>query len=143
MGCRGETLSLASARAALDLYAAEPIAQRAADVGRAVTAGIEEAAKREKIPVRLVGHPARLELEFEDHRRLNKRAALGLFVQGCLDRGIVTNGLIFPTASHDSDAIEATVRAAREALRIVRLAADGRTSGLPPPLGRLWPRSRF
>jgi glutamate-1-semialdehyde 2,1-aminomutase len=135
MGFRGETLSLASARAALDVYAAEPIAQRVGEIGRAVAAGIEEAAKREKIPLRVVGHPARLELEFENYRRLNKRAALGLFVQGCLDRGIVTNGLIFPTAAHDSEAIETTIRAAREALRIVRLAADGRTSTLPPPFG--------
>jgi glutamate-1-semialdehyde 2,1-aminomutase len=135
MGCRGETLSLASARAALDLYAAEPIAQRVAEVGLIVAAGIEEAAKRESIPLRLVGHPARLELEFEDHRGLDKRAALGLFVQGCLERGIVTNGLIFPTAAHDSDAIEATIRAAQEALRIVRNAAEGRASALPPPFG--------
>jgi glutamate-1-semialdehyde 2,1-aminomutase len=135
MGCRGETLSLAAARAALDLYAAEPIAERAAEVGRAVAAGIEEAAAREKIPLRLVGHPARLELEFEDYGRLTKNALLGLFVQGCLDRGIVTNGLIFPTAAHDGDAIEATIRAAREALRIVRLGAEGRTSTLPPPFG--------
>jgi glutamate-1-semialdehyde aminotransferase len=135
MGCRGETLSLASARAALDLYAAEPIAQQAAEIGRAVTVGIEDAAKHENVPLRLVGHPARLELEFEDFGRLNKRAALGLFVQGCLDRGIVTNGLIFPTAAHDGEAIDATIRVAREALRIVRLAAEGKTSTLPPPFG--------
>ena len=117
------------------MYAAEPIAERVAEVGRAVAAGIEEAAARENIPLRLAGHPARLELEFEDHGRLSKRGALGLFVQGCLERGIVTNGLIFPTAAHDVDAIEATIRAAREALRIVRLAAEGRTSTLPPPFG--------
>lgn len=135
MACRGETLSLAAARAALDIYSSEPIAERAAEVGRAVAAGIEEAAAREKIPLRLIGHPARLELEFEDHGRLAAKAALGLFVQGCLDRGIVTNGLIFPTAAHDAEAIEATIRAAGEAIRLVRLAAEGRTSFLPPPFG--------
>jgi glutamate-1-semialdehyde 2,1-aminomutase len=135
MGCRGETLSLASARAALDLYAAEPIAERVAEVGRAVAAGIEGAARRERIPLRLAGHPARLELEFEDLGGLSARSALGLFVQGCLDRGVVTNGLIFPTAVHDGEAIDATIFAAREALRNVRLAADGRTSRLPPPFG--------
>lgn len=135
MGCRGETLSLAAARAALDLYLAVPVSERVAEVGLTVRAGIEEAAKREKVPLRLVGHPARLELEFDDHGGLSKSAALGLFVQGCLERGIVTNGLVFPTAAHDSDAIEATVRAAREALKIVRLAAEGRTSALPPPFG--------
>ena len=135
MGCRGETLSLAAARAALDVYAREPIAERVADVGRAVAAGVDSAARRERVPLRIAGHPARLEIEFEDHGRLPKRAALGLFVQGCLDRGIVTNGLIFPTAAHDGDAVDATIRAAREALRIVRLAAEGRTSTLPPPFG--------
>ncbi len=135
MGARGETLSLAAARAALDIYAAEPIAERAAEVGRAVAAGIEAAARREKIPLRLAGHPARLELEFDDCGLLPGRAALGLFVQGCLDRGIVTNGLIFPTAAHDGEAVDSTIHAAREALRIVGLAAHGQTSTLPPPFG--------
>jgi glutamate-1-semialdehyde 2,1-aminomutase len=135
MGCRGETLSLASAKAALEIYAAEPVAERVAKVGCVVKAGIEEAAAREGVPLRLAGHPARLELEFEDQRRLPKRAALGLFVQGCLERGIVTNGLVFPTAAHDAEGIEATIRAAKEALRIVALAAGGRTSSLPPPFG--------
>jgi glutamate-1-semialdehyde 2,1-aminomutase len=135
MGCRGETLSLAAARAALDLYAAEPIAARVAEIGQAVRAGIEEAAKRERVPLRLIGHPGRLELEFQDVGGLPKRAALGLFVQGCMDRGIVTNGLVFATAAHDADAIEETVRVSREALRIVRLASEGRTSTLPPPFG--------
>lgn len=135
MACRGETLSLASARTALELYAEEPIAERAAEAGRRVAAGIEEAAAREKIPLRLVGHPARLELAFEDCGRLTKAAALGLFVQQCLERGVITNGSILPTAAHDNEAIDVTIRAAWEALRIVRLAAKGRTATLPPPFG--------
>src|SRR5262249_46849855 len=135
MGARGETLSLASARAALDAYAGEPVAEQVSEIGRRVVAGIEDAAKRERILLRLVGHPARLELKFEDQGGLPGRAALGLFVQGCLELGVVTNGLIFPTAAHDSDAIEATIQASREALRIVRLAVDGRASSLPAPFG--------
>lgn len=135
MTCRGETLSLASARAALDLYASEPIAEKVAEVGRRVAAGIHEAAAKERIPLRLVGHPARLELEFGDRGHMTKRAALGLFVQQCLERGVITNGLILPTAAHDDEAIDATIRAAREALRIIRLAAEGKTRNLPPPFG--------
>jgi glutamate-1-semialdehyde 2,1-aminomutase len=135
MTCRGETLSLAAAGAALGLYATEPIAERVAEVGRRIAAGIEEEAARARIPLRLAGHPARMELEFEDHGRLTKRAALGLFVQQCLERGVITNGLILPTAAHDEQAIDATLRAAREALRFLRLAADGRTEALPPPFG--------
>jgi hypothetical protein len=135
MGARGETLSLSAARAALEVYATEPIAERVAEIGRVVKAGIEAEAAREKVPLRLVGHPARLELEFQDVGAVPKRTALGLFVQGCMERGVVTNGLMFATAAHDSDAIEATLRASREALRAVRLAADGRASSLPPPFG--------
>ncbi|MEP6768770.1 MAG: aminotransferase class III-fold pyridoxal phosphate-dependent enzyme [Acidobacteriota bacterium] len=135
MGARGETLSLASAKAALDVYASEPIAEIVAAVGRKVKAGIEDAAARERVPLQLVGHPSRLEIKFEDHGRLREREALGLFVQGCLERGIVTNGLIFPTAAHDRKAVEETISAAREALRIVSAAARGRTSNLPPPFG--------
>lgn len=135
MGCRGETLSLAAARAALDIYASEPVAESVADIGRLVKEGIEDAARREKVPLRLAGHPSRLELAFEDQERLPERAALGLFVQGCLERGVVTNGLILPSAAHDRRAIETTIRAAREALRIVASAARGRMSALPPPFG--------
>lgn len=135
MTCRGETLSLAAARAALAIYAGEPIAQRVAEVGRRVAAGIEEAAAKERIPLRLVGHPARMELAFEDRGHLTRRAALGLFVQQCLERGVITNGLILPTAAHDGDAVDATIRAAREALCVIRLAADGRAAALPPPFG--------
>src|SRR5437667_12221402 len=64
MGCRGETLSLASARAALQIYKHEPIAERVIEVGQAVGRGIESAAKRERIPLRVIGHPARMELRF-------------------------------------------------------------------------------
>ena len=135
MTCRGETLSLAAARAALAIHASEPIAERVAEVGRRVAAGIEEAAAKERIPLRLVGHPARMELAFEDRGHLNERAALGLFVQQCLERGVITNGLILPTAAHDGDAVDATIRAAREALRVIRLAAGGRAAILPPPFG--------
>jgi glutamate-1-semialdehyde 2,1-aminomutase len=135
MTCRGETLSLAAASAALTLYANEPIAEEVAQVGRRVAAGIEEAAAKERISLRLIGHPARLELEFGDVGYVPKRAALGLFVQGCLERGIITNGLILPTAAHDNQAIDATIRAAQEALRIIRLAADGNREVIPPPFG--------
>jgi glutamate-1-semialdehyde 2,1-aminomutase len=135
MGSRGETLSLAAARAALDVHAREPVAERVSDVGRAVAAGLDAAARRERVPLRVIGHPARLELELDGVGKLSGRAALGLFVQGCLDRGIVTNGLVFPTAAHDAAAVDETVRAAREALRIVRLASEGKTGELPPPFG--------
>lgn len=135
MTCRGETLSLAAARAALQIHAEEPIAERVAAVGRRVADGIHEAAAKEKIPLRLVGHPARLELEFGDRGLVTKRAALGLFVQQCLERGVITNGLILPTAAHDEEAIDATIRAAREALRVVRLASEGKSGSLPPPFG--------
>ena len=135
MGCRGETLSLASARGALQIYKNEPIAERVAAIGQAVARGIEEVAERERIPLRVIGHPARMELRFEDLQGLPKAAALGLFVQGCLESGVITNGLIFPSAAHDADAIDATIEAARTALRIVRRAADGHTATLPPPFG--------
>ncbi|KAB2963030.1 MAG: aminotransferase class III-fold pyridoxal phosphate-dependent enzyme [Thermoanaerobaculia bacterium] len=135
MGCRGETLSLAAARAALDIHAEEPVAERVAEIGRRVRAGLEEEAHREGVPLRLIGHPARLELEFADHGHLTRGAALGLFVQGCLERGVLTNGLVFPTLAHDEAAIDATLRAAREALRIVRRGAEGRSHTLPPPFG--------
>jgi len=135
MGCRGETLSLAAARAALDLYAAEPIAERVAEIGKRIRAGIEEEADRLDVPLRLIGHPARLELEFSDLPSLSRNVALGLFVQGCFERGVVTNGLVFPTLGHDAAAIDQTLFAAREALRIVRRTADEGTAGLPPPFG--------
>jgi acetylornithine/succinyldiaminopimelate/putrescine aminotransferase len=135
MGCRGETLSLAAARAALDVHAGEPIADRIAEIGRSIKAGIEAAAERERVPLRLVGHPARLELEFQDVGAVPKKTALGLFIQACMHQGIVTNGLILPTVAHDPVAVEETIQAAREALRVIRRAVEGGGSTLPPPFG--------
>ena len=135
MTCRGETLSLACARAALDLYAREPVSERVADVGRRLASGIHEEAARMRIPLSLVGHPARMEIALEDCGAISGRAALGIFVQHCLERGVITNGLFLPSFSHDADAVDQTLRAAREALQRVRLAADGRTAALPPPFG--------
>jgi glutamate-1-semialdehyde 2,1-aminomutase len=135
MGCRGETLSLAAARAALEVYATRPVAEEIARIGTWIRHALEEVAAAEGVPLRLVGHPARLELEFDDFRSLERNVALGIFVQGCFERGVVTNGLVFPTLGHDPAALDRTVRVAREALRLVRTAADGRKSELGPPFG--------
>ncbi|MHB0971514.1 MAG: aminotransferase class III-fold pyridoxal phosphate-dependent enzyme [Thermoanaerobaculia bacterium] len=135
MGCRGETLSLAAARAALDIYTSEPVAARVASIGSALREGIEAAARREKVPLRLAGNPARMDIEVDDFGRLTGRAALGLFVQGCLDRGVITNGLILPTVAHDDDSVRASIAAAEESLEIVARAAQGNTVSLPPPFG--------
>lgn len=135
MTCRGETLSLASARAALELYADGTVAQQVAAIGRRVADGLREAASEQGIPLRIEGHPARLELSFDAIGPVSKEVVLGLFIQHCMDRGVILNGLILPTAAHDDDAVALTIRAAREAFGMIRRAAEGETASLPPPHG--------
>src|SRR5262245_50401905 len=64
MTYRGETLSLAAARAVLDVFEREPVAAHLERVGRALIAGFSEACARTGVEAALRGPPARTTLAF-------------------------------------------------------------------------------
>lgn len=116
MTFRGETLSLAAARAVLDILEREPIAESLARTGSRLVAMADELGRRTGIGLRLVGHPARLRAHFPCADRAAGDASLSLFVNECLRHGLITNGSFLPSAAHDDVALARTAAVLLRAL---------------------------
>ncbi len=142
---RGETLSLAAARAVLDVFAREPVTAHLARVGQALIEGFSGACARAGVAAELRGPPARTTLAFAPAGRLTPLGLQTLFVQECLKRGVLTNGNFLPSYAHDAAAIEATLAAFGPALQVVARARDANAfDGLlqVPPLASFFGRER-
>jgi glutamate-1-semialdehyde aminotransferase len=122
---RGECYSLLAARAALDVYAAEPVAAHVTACGARLKAALERAAARHVVAARSVGPAFRFTLAFEDEHGAPPLARLRrtLFVQELLKAGVVTyKGFLLPSYAHDDEACELTEAAFDHALRAVASA---------------------
>jgi hypothetical protein len=113
MTYEGETLSLAAARACMNILAREPVAEHLRRAGEFVRAAFEEEAATLGIDARLTGHPARQQIVIDNDY------LFGLFLTECLRFGLITNGTLLPSYAHDDDAIERSADILRRALRAV------------------------
>jgi glutamate-1-semialdehyde aminotransferase len=121
---RGETLSLAAARACLEIHAREDVAGHVARIGEALRQSFDEACGRYGVGAALVGPPARTSLAFEPSGRLLPLGLQTLFVQECLKGGVLTNGNFLPSLAHDEPALEKSSQAFDAALGVVAEAID-------------------
>jgi glutamate-1-semialdehyde aminotransferase len=124
---RGEAYSLMAARAALDVYASEPVAEHVRAFGARVKQGLDVAAARLDVAARAVGPPFRFTLAFDDDGHGSDRARLRrtLFVQELLKAGVVTyRGFMLPSYAHDDEAFECTISAIDAAMAVVAQARD-------------------
>ena len=136
MTWRGETLSLAAARRTLEILQTRPVLARVADAGEEIRAAFNETARRHGVEAQLTGHAARLQIGFQDQNGLASDRLLGMFIDECLQRGVVTNGTLLPNAAHDGAAVERTAAVFDRALAVVgRAVAAGRLEGLGSPGG--------
>jgi Aminotransferase class-III len=129
MTFRGETLSLAAARATLEVIRAEPVAERIARTGARVRGSFAGLCRERGVPGRLVGPDARMTFEFGGRQGGGERL-LALFLQECAARGVLTNGTLLPSYAHDETAVERTLEAFAAALDTIANAgavAAGRT----------------
>jgi glutamate-1-semialdehyde 2,1-aminomutase len=118
MTARGETLSLAAARATLQALKKEPVAGRLARTGARVREALQRAADAHGVRCELLGPEARMCFYF--HEELVSRARIQrLFLAECARQGVLTGGDILPTAAHDEEAVERTENAFDHALRRV------------------------
>ncbi len=129
MTFRGETLSLAAARATLRTLASERVPERVAAIGERVRAAFQASAARHGVRCRLSGPPARMTVGFEDQGGLAHPELNALFAQQCLERGVFCNGNVLPCAQHDDAAIERSLAAFDGALRVVGEAVAGNGRG--------------
>ena len=134
---RGETLSLAAARACLEIFEREPVAKRLAATGAALRSLYHEARNRIGVDTTLIGPDARQSFAFAGSRRITPLGCQTLFVQECLKRGVLTNGNVLPCLAHDEAAVARSAQVFAESLEVVaRAVAAERLDGFlqVPPL---------
>jgi glutamate-1-semialdehyde aminotransferase len=130
MTFRGETLSLAAARATLEVIRDEPVAGRIARTGAHVREGFAALCGERGVTGRLVGPDARMTFQFEGPHGTGGERLLTLFLQECAVRGVLTHGTLLPSYAHDETAVKSTLETFAAALDAIANAghdAPGRT----------------
>ena len=111
MTFRGETLSLAAARATLAVLRDEPVVEHARRGRRAGARGVRRHVRRARHrgPA---DRPGRAPYRRVRARRRGVRAdrLRTLFLQECAAHGVLTTGTLLPSYAHDDDAVERTSR---------------------------------
>ena len=116
---RGETLSLAAARAVLKILRDEPVIEHLQYVGTKVREAFDKARCKYNVPCSLDGHPARMSFNFQDSGGRSAVSLRRLFLQECMKRGILTHGHLLASYAIDEEAIERTIRALDGALEVM------------------------
>jgi glutamate-1-semialdehyde aminotransferase len=135
---RGEVYSLAAARAALEIYRREPVAEHVWGHGEQLRAAVDGVCAELGLAARVIGPPFRSGLVFAeaDARRLALKRTL--YQQELLKAGLVTyDGLMLPSYAHDTASLAEMVEAVRHALGVLARAeredALERYLEIPPP----------
>ena len=138
MTYRGEALSLAAARATLDVLVDEPVTQRLAEIGAHVRAAFQELCERTGVHCTLMGPDPRLTFAFDNDGGLPWETIRLLFVQECLKRGVLTNGNLLPSYALGEEDIARSLDVFEGALETVARAVEagksGDTRGAPGPI---------
>jgi glutamate-1-semialdehyde aminotransferase len=116
----GETVSLAAARATLEVLRTEPVLDHIWARGVELREGLARLASEASFDVELSGNPPRSSLAFDGP------LLRGLFLQECHRRGVLFGGPIFTTYSHTPTDVERTLAAAEAAFALMH---DGFCAG--------------
>lgn len=129
MTFQGETLSLAAARAVLQIVRDEPVAKRIAELGTIVGDGFANAARERGIEASVTAHPARPVLNFADRGDFPGDYLMQVFMLACLRGGVATGRMMFPSYAHDDRAVDTTLAVFRDALDVVARTVEGEFRG--------------
>jgi glutamate-1-semialdehyde aminotransferase len=133
----GETVSLAAARATLEVLRSEPVIEHIWARGAELREGIRRLAGEVGFGVDLAGNPPRSALGFRDCEGLPSSLLRGLFLQECHKAGALFGGPIFITYSHSEADIARTLEVVELAFARMDDACRGgeveaRMEGRPP-----------
>lgn len=120
---RGEVYSLAAARAALEIYRREPVADHVWRFGNQLKQGVNALCAELGVAAALTGPPFRMGLSFDepDPDRLSLKRTL--YQQELLKSGVITyDGVMLPSFAHDDAILAITLAAIRGALSAVARA---------------------
>jgi acetylornithine/succinyldiaminopimelate/putrescine aminotransferase len=119
MTFRGETLSLAAARAVLRTIRDEPVAEQIARTGSQLREAFSAACAEHGVHAALIGPDARMAFSFSDDAALSPIEIQTAFLKECARNGVLSNGNILPSYAHDAEAIDRTMKGFEEALKSV------------------------
>ena len=120
---KGEVYSFAAAKASIEIYEREPVAEHVWNYGVKLARGIDELCGRIGVRAECKGPPFRLGLMFRDADALRCRAKRTLYQQELLKQGVVTfGGLMLPSYAHNDATLVRTLAAVRGALEVVGAA---------------------
>jgi glutamate-1-semialdehyde aminotransferase len=120
----GETVSLAAARATLDVLRDQPVIEHIWTLGARLREGILRAAEEWNIPLKLPGNAPRSGFTFLDEAGKESFEIKSLFMQETVRRGILFGGPVFVTWGHTARDIQRTVDACAEAFQVLARARD-------------------
>ncbi|MBM3765238.1 MAG: aminotransferase class III-fold pyridoxal phosphate-dependent enzyme [Acidobacteria bacterium] len=130
---KGETHAFAAAKAALEVYAAEPVPREVWAIGECIRSGVREACRTLSLHAGLIGPPYRMYLKFFDlEAESDEDIVLHTLVQQELARnGVISvKGYVIVSRAHDYQAAERVIAAYTKALGVVaRAKASGAAEG--------------
>lgn len=124
---RGETLSLAAARACLEIYSTEQVAKHLATVGEEIRARLNESLQKVGVAGGLFGFPARMSFAFSPAGGITGLGLQTLFVQEAVKRGVLTNGNLLASYAHRAEALDKSAAAFHGAAEVLARAIEARS----------------
>jgi glutamate-1-semialdehyde 2,1-aminomutase len=119
---KGEVYSFAAAKAAIEIYRAEPVIDHIWQHGERLRAGVHRLATDVGIAVECKGPPFRMGVHFpgDPEQRRRKRT---LFMQEMLKGGVITvTGVMLPSYAHDTASMDRALEAIGAAFEVVAWA---------------------
>ena len=121
---KGEVYTFAAAKAAIEIYRSEPVAEHIWRHGEELREGIHTIAEDLRLAVECKGPPFRMGVHFEDPDGAATRFKRTLFMQELLKGGVITvTGVMLPSYAHDKVIMRQTLEVIGAALEVVARAS--------------------
>jgi glutamate-1-semialdehyde 2,1-aminomutase len=120
---KGEMYSFAAAKAAIEIYRTEPVADFVWDYGARLRHGINTICCDLNLKAQCLGPPFRMGLAFDEPDRDKLRLKRTLYYQELLKFGVITyNGIMLPSYAHNDAVFQETLKAIQFSLEQVKMA---------------------
>jgi glutamate-1-semialdehyde aminotransferase len=120
---KSEVYSLAAARAAIQIYRTEPVAEHVWQYGEALRRGIHDVCREVGVAGECTGPPFRMAFVFREPNAERRQLKRTLLMQELLKQRIITvTGMMLPSYAHNGETLRRTVDAFGQALEVVAYA---------------------
>ncbi len=120
----GDAIGLAAAKATINELMNKPVIGHIWEMGRLLHEGINGAAERAGVKLRITGKPPRGGISIKNENGEEDLLLKSLFLQETVKRGVLFGGPVFTTFSHGADDIKKTIDASSEAIKVLKAALE-------------------